>query len=57
MLPESELRSKFTADEEAAAREADGDVVEEGAATEATTDAPDSAKEEPDSAKEEPDSS
>ncbi len=49
ILPESELLSKFTADDEAVASEAASDVVDEAGATDTPKDEPDSSKEEADS--------
>ena len=49
IVPESDLLSRFTADDETTALDVAGDVSDEGAATEATTDEPDSSKEEADS--------
>ncbi len=49
ILPESELLSRFTADDEAVALEAAGDVADESTVTEAPKDEPDSSKEEADS--------
>ena len=49
IVPESDLLSRFTADDETTALDVAGDGSDEGAATEATTDEPDSSKEEADS--------
>ena len=49
IVPESDLLSRFTADDETTALDVAGDVSDEGVATEATTDEPDSSKEEADS--------